>query len=182
MIIVNATTGENINLRALLRLFPRIGSTANPEQGIRTVWSDPPTSEQLATVGYQYLAETEAPTPGPGEQVVAAPHALIDGQWTRQLAVEAIPPPPVPDSLPRHVAQEVLLLQPHPEHGTQWDALIALVASMPEPQRRIYEARLNAPSIRRASSTLAAIAELLEWSAQWVDDRFRDGSALIDAV
>jgi hypothetical protein len=92
MTIISTETGTETTLRALLRLFPRIGSTANPAQGIRTVWADPPTAEQLVSVGYQYLVETEQPTPGPGEQVRAGPHALVDGRWVRVLIVEAIDP------------------------------------------------------------------------------------------
>jgi len=107
MTIVSTETGTETNLRALLRLFPRIGSTANPAQGIRTVWSDPPTSEQLVSVGYQYLVETAQPTPGPGEQVRQGPHALIDGQWVRGWVVEAIPVE-IPESVPAHHLRRAL--------------------------------------------------------------------------
>lgn len=92
--------------------------------------------------------------------------------------VAPLPPAPVPDSLPRHIAEEVLLRQPHAVHGTQWDAVLALVASLPADQRRIFEARLNAPSIRRTSTTVASIAAGLGWSDEWVDDRFREGAVL----
>lgn len=45
--IVNTENGIETTLRALLRLFPRLGSAANPSQGIRTAWADPPTPEQF---------------------------------------------------------------------------------------------------------------------------------------
>jgi hypothetical protein len=99
-----------------------------------------------------------------------------------QWVVAALPPPPVPESLPRHIAEEVLLSHSHPVHGTQWDAVLALVASLPADQRRIFEARLNAPSIRRASTTVASIAAGLGWSDDWIDDRFREGAVLEQTV
>jgi hypothetical protein len=90
MIIINTETGTETNLRALLRLLPRIGSTANPSQGIRTTWADQPTPEQIASVWYQYLVETEQPVPGVGEQVRQGAHALVEGQWVRVWVVEAM--------------------------------------------------------------------------------------------
>lgn len=56
MRIINSKTRQPTTREALLRLFPRQGSVADPDNGIRTKWSNPPTAEQLASVGYEYTS------------------------------------------------------------------------------------------------------------------------------
>lgn len=105
MTIVNHTTAQQTSLRALLRLFPRIVAATvtieahevdgvwipetqipNPKigtNGMRAKWDDPPTDEQLRTVGYSIVRETERPA-----GATAGPLALIDDAWTRTWIVQ----------------------------------------------------------------------------------------------
>jgi hypothetical protein len=99
MKIVNTITGGRTTLQQLLRTFPRIGSVANPAQGIRTVWDNPPTDEQLAAVGYQYVLEVDPPEFGPDEQLSNGPDALINGRWTQTWVVEELAVPEEVDTI-----------------------------------------------------------------------------------
>ncbi len=171
MIIVNAETGTETNLRNLLRLFPRLGSTANPSQGIRTAWADPPTAEQLASVGYQHLVETEQPTPGPGEQVTAAPHALVAGQWERAWTVEAIPVE-IPESVPAHHLRRAL------RAFGMLPAVVAYMAALPEDDE-MRESWEYAPHFRRDALGIEAARVALGLSVGQVDALFRAAGQII---
>jgi len=86
MTIVNHTTAESIGLRALLRLFPRIVADNSPrigQDGCRARWDSPPTEEQLRSVGYSTVLETEPPT-----GATAGPLELIGDVWTRTWIVQ----------------------------------------------------------------------------------------------
>ncbi len=168
MIIASTASGAEIELQELMRKFPRIGAVAKPAEGIRTAWSDPPTATQLASVGYQYLVETEQPTPGPGEQVRRGPNQLIEGRWTQTWQTYT-PPVVVPESVPAHQFYAAL------EDMGAMPAVQAYIYGADERTKMFFE---KAPYFRRDAAGIEAGRIALGWSHQQVNQLFIAAAAL----
>lgn len=173
--IVNHATGTQVTLAQIRQRFTGIAQIANVEQGIRTPWADEnaPTDAELRLIEHSYRADTPRPTPSEGEQVRQGPdeYDAQDDVWRQTWIVETVPVY-VPEQVYGHQMRAVLRSRPFGD-GTLWDAVLTLVAGLPEPQRSTVDDSLRTAAVmRRDSPSIAAFSGALGLDAAYVDGLF----------
>jgi len=122
--------------------------------------------------------EDVTPDYDPATQVLGAESLTVEAERVvRTWAVDAAPPPPVPESVSAAQARAVLLATSHPTAGTMYDAVDALMQA-PETTRLIKVWWEYEPTINRDSEALQQMATLLGITSEGLDDMFRAAGAV----
>lgn len=99
---------------------------------------------------------------------------LVDNVWTmlwRQVEAE---PDPVPEQVYGHQMRAILRARTFGE-GSLWDAVLTLVAKLPEPDRTTVDDSLRTAAVmRRDSPSVAAFQAALQLPPEYVDQIFID--------
>lgn len=124
------------------------------------------TPEQLAALECVDVQTVARPELQPGESCAEGAPEYVGGQWRQTWVVTPAPPVPVPSEVQGHLCRIELIVR------GEFDAVLAVIAAMPEPTRSIATEALYAPFFSRTSPTMAAVAQAMGWTSEDVDARF----------
>ena len=127
---------------------------------------DPDTLAVARSLGLDIheVQPTAAPEPGEGEGVREIAPVLIGQRWTQQWEVYTLPPPPVPDSVAKHLFRAELRAR---------GLLAGIDASVGQMGEELADMWATAPTISLHSHSVEIMRQALGLTTDQRDDIFR---------